>query len=546
MKPILAIAAWLTGLITSLPGGSELTLAQKPTPWIEGQEQVFVAAERADPSLVAETNDGKLHGVRRENGVVQFRGIPFAMPPVGELRYAPPQPAGHWEGILQATKPAPRCPQIDNAFIGPAEEGMAEDCLWLNVTTPALDDAQRPVMVWIHGGGLHSGSAGEATYDGSILARRGDVVVVNLQYRLGVWGYMDLSHLGEPDLAMSGVFGQRDQLLGLKWVHDNIAAFGGDPGNVTVFGESAGSYSVASLTRLPEAQSYFQKTILMSGVFNPTPLPLSKAEIAKKFMGLVEANSLADLRSADPRDILKAQAKLSEEAAALTGADLQAFIDPPAPSLEDFRTLGELGKPVLHGTTANEWHFFTLLMPPSETVGRDMAYLSLSAAGLDSTDIERMKDLLQRHDPNRSDNDLYIDLLTGIQMIYPHDQYWKRVGTSGTPVWQYVFDWTSPLAPELGAFHAIDLGFTFGTLSANADLLGETTSEMTQLSEQFQDALVAFARTGTPDSPDLPVWPQYDEASKPVMSFGKETRLVNDRTPWLPELSVVLERSLAK
>ncbi len=226
MKLLVAVAAVLVALGV---GGYVWFSTQFVTRTVRGMDWRQVDAETIDPALIADTGAGRVAGSRHPAGPVQFRSIPFAKAPVGDLRWAAPRPAESWSGALDARRPAPRCLQ-PMSFAGKWPGGQSEDCLWLSVWTPAVDGEARPVVVWVHGGGLWFGGAGETVYDGGFIAARGDVVVVNVQYRLGIFGWLDLSHLGGPEVAHSGVNGELDVLLALHWVQDNIAGFGGDPG----------------------------------------------------------------------------------------------------------------------------------------------------------------------------------------------------------------------------------------------------------------------------------------------------------------------------
>jgi para-nitrobenzyl esterase len=208
---------------------------------------------------VASTTAGRIEG-RVEDGIHVFRGIPFAEPPIGPLRFKPPVARRSWTGVLDAAHFGPWAPQDLSAGREWWGDGEAsEDCLSLNVWTPALDAGRRPVMVWIHGGAFVAGSSSRPTSDGDALARRGDVVVVTVNYRLGALGFLELDEIGGEEYALSGNAGMLDQILALEWVRDNIAAFGGDPGNVTIFGESAGAISVSVLLALRARGGSFTK-----------------------------------------------------------------------------------------------------------------------------------------------------------------------------------------------------------------------------------------------------------------------------------------------
>ena len=227
--------------------------------------------------VLVELTSGKLEGSREESGYI-FRGVPYAAPPVGERRWLPPQPVEPWPGIRPAWEYGTIAPQ--NVMPGGPkirlEQEQAEDCLYLNIWTPGLDNARRPVMLWLHGGGFTGGSGSDALYEGGSLSARGDVVVVTINYRLGVLGFLNLDIITQGRIPATGNEALLDQLAALKWVKENIAAFGGDPGNVTVFGQSAGAMSIGCLMVMPAARGSFHKAILESGA-GSTAVPLDQA-----------------------------------------------------------------------------------------------------------------------------------------------------------------------------------------------------------------------------------------------------------------------------
>src|SRR3712207_215533 len=250
------------------------------------------------------------------DGVHVFRGIPYARPPVGELRFRPPQPPEPWAGARPATafgsiamqSPSP----LENLFGAAERPSMSEDCLYLNIWTPGLDGARRPVMVWIHGGAFVTGSGSTPWYDGTRFAARGDVVVVTLNYRLGAFGFLHLADLIGESFVGSGNAGILDQAAALAWVRDNIAAFGGDPENVTIFGESAGAMSVGTLLALPAARGLFQRAILQSGAASNAMSRERANEVAGRLLealGIPREKS-ETIRDVPARDLLAAQGRV--------------------------------------------------------------------------------------------------------------------------------------------------------------------------------------------------------------------------------------------
>lgn len=503
-----------------------------------------VVTERIEQNIIANTKNGKVRGKQLDNGIIQFASIPFAEAPTGALRYLPPQPVKNWKDTLDATHLRSRAMQLNNVGMDDWDGGMSEDCLWLKISTPAIDTKKRPVLVFNHGGGYHSGGAGEHQYEGKYIAKRGDVVQVNIQYRLGLFGWMDLSELGDERLKNSGNNGQMDQLMALKWVKENIENFGGDPNNITIYGESAGSFGIAGLSQLPEAQPYFNKFILMSGVYQPGYNAIDKRKIAKKYMEILGAKTLSDLQEFSSTELLDAQLKLSDYATKELGSpDLQVLIQPNAPSLAMVKkNAQEYKKPLLHGTTANEYHLFQRFYPDKKEKQKNMAYDYLMTLGLTQNQVTQLLDIVIKGSPNVSKEDAYINAITASYMFYPHKKFANAQQSADIPVYQYVFDWTSPVFPELGAFHTIDLSFAFATLKEGENFVGENPPK--QLANDFMDAFIAFARTGDPNTKTLPNWPVYNETTKPIMKFGTPTELIENPYPWMEEFSNKMDKFL--
>ena len=256
---------------------------------------------------IVATKSGKIEG-SFENGLYVFKGIPYAAPPVGDLRWMPPQPAKPWSGVRPAKKFGPIAPQnmMAGGPIMQVPQPQDEDCLFLNIWTPGLDNASRPVMVWIHGGAFTIGSGSDPMYDSDRLPKRGNIVLVTINYRLGMLGFLRLKEVTGGKIPATGNEGLLDQVAALKWVKENIAAFGGDPDNVTVFGESAGGMSIGCLMAMPSARGLFHKGILESGV-GSTAGPLEDAnntgELFLKTAG-IKADDVKALRALTPAQLL--------------------------------------------------------------------------------------------------------------------------------------------------------------------------------------------------------------------------------------------------
>ena len=268
-----------------------------------------------DTPAIVETTNGKIEGIFRK-GLYAFRGVPYAAPPVGRLRWLPPEPPEPWSGVRPVLRLASIAPQnpIGLALLdAPVPEPQDEDCLYLNVWTPILDDARRPVMVWIHGGGFTTGSGSSLMYNGRTLSSRGDTVIVTINYRLNVLGFLNLNEVTRGKIPATGNEGLLDQAFALEWVRNNIANFGGDPDNVTIFGESAGGFSVGSQLALPKAKGLFHKAILQSGAAHSAYTNIDSANhVANTFLELlgIGPNDIDGLRSLTVERLLEGQREL--------------------------------------------------------------------------------------------------------------------------------------------------------------------------------------------------------------------------------------------
>jgi para-nitrobenzyl esterase len=479
---------------------------------------------------IVETRRGKLRG-RVSERVAVFKGVPYAAPPFGTNRLRPPRPIEPWDGVRDALAFGPKSPQVSYPP-GIAEAlaelvGAGEDCLTLNVWTPDLGPAGRPVMVWIPGGMFEFHATGaSAFYDGGRFARDG-VVCVTINYRVGAEGFL---YLGDG-VANVGLL---DQIAALEWVHENIAALGGDPGKVTVFGESAGAMSVATLLSMPRANGLFQRAIVQSGTAHNVNSPATATRIGHR---LAEDLGIAATReriaAMSPERLLQAQARMREEL--LTRPDPAFWGEvalnylPWAPTV-DGETIPE--RPIdriaagaaadidlLVGSNTEETRLFFLSDGAIDRITDDLVVATAAAYGLPADALSAYR----AADPGASAG----DLLSAIQT----DWYWRipavrladaHARNARASTYMYEFAWRSPqFGGRLGAAHAVEIPFVFDTLGLGTEpLLGQDPPQ--SLADVMHGAWVAFA-SGRGCG-----WPKYDAVHRPTMRFDKTTKAVND------------------
>ncbi len=487
-----------------------------------------------------QTSKGVLQG-SGEGGLTVFRGIPYAQAPVRDLRFRAPRPVELWDATRDATDFGHVAPQITNpaldAVMEDEEQTQDEDCLYLNVWTPQLDGAQLPVMVWIHGGAFTIGSGSSPLYDGQHLARRG-VVVVTINYRLGALGFL---RVPGADGDVEANWGMLDQAAALEWVRDEIASFGGDPGNVTIFGESAGGMSVGSLMASPLARGLFRRAILESGAGH-NALTVEEADATAagfaKELGVASLEP-ARLRSLPWQQLVEAQAA-SEAAMTAEVAEgrpaamrYQPVIDGHFLSqmpIEAMRGGSARDVSTLIGTTGEELKLFSALAPPGtpepgeEQLARSAAWL-ISPEG----DLERGRALLEQYRQARSARGESTDLKELVMAAttdqffrVPADRLAEAQAALNPQTYAYRFDHPSPvMGGVLGTWEALELQFDFGTQAVAKAFAGEGP-EVDALARRVGDAWTAFARTGAPATESLPAWSAFDSERRATMLLGTE------------------------
>ncbi len=488
---------------------------------------------------------GIIRGSVTDDGAVHiYEGIPYAASPVGDLRFRPPQAVVAWDSVRDTTEFSPACmqnPRAPDSFYGPGAEDVSEDCLFLNVWTAAASPAEKqPVMVWIHGGGLRNGHGGRATYDGEALARRG-VVLVTINYRLGPFGFLahpllsaESVSLGGPDA--SGNQGLHDQIAALRWVQNNIGSFGGDPDRVTIFGESAGSWSVHFLQASPLAAGLFHGVIGESGTaWNTRPLRQATSEessVGPRGGAPVEAAEVAGQRFVDA--LLEddgGEPNLEAMRAASAQKILEVWKEPgvnfpstgnvdgwflPSSVAEIFAAGEQNDVPVITGWNADEG--------PS-LVGDGGVHTAAEYRSMISGLYGELADDLLALYPANTDEQARESFLDsfGVSAFGQGARRWVRaMERVQSPAWSYYFERVPPgnQAERYGAYHAAEIAYVFGTLDSQERPWQERDR---QLSDQMAAYWVSFARDGDPNEDGLPVWPTYTSADDETMVFGDAT-----------------------
>jgi para-nitrobenzyl esterase len=484
-----------------------------------------------------EIDSGRLRGAQHADHQA-FLGIPYAAPPLGSLRFAAPRPIPGWRGTRDAlafgaAALQPQRPPVEVA--GP----LSEDCLYLNVFTPAADGRKRPVLVWIHGGGFIVGASSQPTYYGGPLAARGDVVVVTINYRMGAFGYLYLGGHGGERWGAESNLGQLDQIAALRWVAHNIAAFGGDPASVTIFGESAGSVAVCALLTMPAARGLFVRAIGQSGTANRignTDTGASTCHALLGALGLARSDA-EQLRSLPADLILDAQNRIAPTAGVF-GPIVDGRVIPERP-LTSVRAGEAKHIPLLIGTNRDEAKFFLgrerAPIDAATLERRVQALLPRTAAGRVQTVIDTYRASRVEHALPSSNVDILDAVSTASTFGVPTARLAQAQANHQPDTYVYLFDWESPARHgAFGACHALELGFVFGTIDAaeNVAFTGSGPAAET-LSGQMMDAWLAFAKTGNPSCDAIGTWPRYDERERNTMIFGKHTRA--ERAPFEKE-----------
>lgn len=477
-------------------------------------------------AILAKTRFGMVEG-KREGKVCVWKGIPYAAPLINSLRFRPPQEPEPWAGIREAKEFGPAAVQSVSPsmkFLGDLPANLNEDCLYLNIWSPGADDKGRPVMVWIHGGSFMYGSGSSHLYDGSSFAEQGDVVVVTLNYRLGVFGFLHFGDIGGDAYRGSGNCGLLDQVAALKWVNENIEAFGGDPNNVTIFGESAGAVSVGNLLSMPIAKGLFHKAILQSGTARCKVNGDKAKEMTEQLLSelKVDPENLSELESIPAETILEAIKIFPRTAFGPVGDGIVISGEPEKVLDEGFAN----NIPVLVGTNKDESLLFTHFDPVWKEVDQsNLKPIFELSYGPFWKSISKY--VIQDHELSKT---LYEDVLTNYVFTIPAILFSESQAKRGAPVWMYRFDFESNvLDGVLKAFHALEIPFVWNTLvDQEKETISGNDPQRFKLAEQMHQAWIAFAHHGDPNITELPEWPKYDLDNRATMIFNTKNEVVND------------------
>jgi para-nitrobenzyl esterase len=489
----------------------------------------FAASALANGAApIAKTKAGQVRGATVD-GIAVFKGVRYGATTEGR-RFQPPKPAEPWQGVANATdfgnqSPQSRPSNVPHFKTWSNPRTASEDLLFLNVWTPRVDSKKRPVMVWFHGGGFSTGSGASHAYDGTRLAKKGDVVVVTVNHRLNAFGYLYLAGLSkDPALADSGNVGNLDMLLSLQWVRDNIAAFGGDPGNVLIFGESGGGAKVSTLLTMPAAGGLFHKAVVQSGSMIRAQTPDIATAGTKAFLKILGLgpDQVEALRTMPIEKIAEALNGIPPEAGVNFGPVLDGRtllrhpFDPDAPAVS-------ARVPLLVGTTKDETTLLIGVRDPSTfaITWEELPKRITQFTG--SLDKEQLIADLRKLHPQATASDLFFTVSTARNFRNNAIRQAELKSKQGAaPAFLYQLDWETPVdGGKWKSPHALEIGMVFDNVAKSGSMSG-TGAEAQKVADQMSAAWLAFAKTGNPG------WPAYDATRRATMVFNVNSKVVDD------------------
>jgi para-nitrobenzyl esterase len=483
---------------------------------------LLMLAAAAEAASVQVQGGAILGTASADGAITHYLGVPYAAAPVAGLRWRPPQPVAPWQGILETVRAAPACPQLlpkpgsfyqKEFFL--TSERQSEDCLYLNISAPMRGQTEKlPVMVWFHGGGFAQGSGSLSSFEGDALARRG-LVVVTINYRLGPLGFLALPALDqESPHHVSGNYGLLDMVAALHWVQENVVGVGGDPHNVTIFGQSAGALGVNAMMASPLAHGLFRRAIIesdpMFGMADPMQTLAQAEQGGEKFAKAVDANSLADLRMVASTDLVRAMGSNA------VGFGLRPNVDGhvlPHDLPEMIASHHDNGTALLIGTNYDEG---TQLLPATTPEG--LAALARRRFGAQGDQVAKLYNGADDEHATAAQDRMQSDYLLAASARQA-----QFVGERGEPAYVYRFTRLAPGSDpiKVGAFHSAELAYVFGT---QASIDRPWSARDRALSEQMQQYWTNFAKTGNPNGEGLPEWPRFAASGQQIMELGDATQ----------------------
>jgi para-nitrobenzyl esterase len=518
--------AWSADRRAVLAGAGALAVAAVAAPAIA-----------ADAGPVGQTTCGAVRG-DLVDGINVFKGIPYGAPTGGSGRFMPAQPPARWGAVRDARRYGDQCPQLPGPAI-PAfaswvtQTGESEDCLVLNVWTPGLGDGRkRPIMVWLHGGGYDQYNGSTPVYDGVRLCQRGDVVVVTLNHRLNLFGYLYLAEIGGDRFADSGNIGQLDIVAALQWVRDNAEAFGGDASRVMIFGESGGGGKVSTLLAMPPAKGLFGRAAIESGPGLVGIQPAAATATAKAVCAALGAGP-GDLQHVSFDRLVDALKTVGKDPAHRFGPVVDGRSLPRDPFTPDAPAISA-DVPIIVGYNATE---MTLFGPPS-AFDLDWAGLKAQIApALAGADPDKLIAGFRRLRPDASPSDLYFLIATDAWMGRGSIELAERKAAQGAAgAYLYRLEFETPVG-HLRSPHTLEIPLVFDNVAKSASLLGAAAPQAQLVSDQMSAAWIAFAHTGSPNAVGLSSWPRYDARARSTMLFNVTSRAVND--PYSEERQII-------